>query len=222
MREYPFKISGNIIFKFLKSCILIGWEHMATPKPYHTQCKQYYQKFPFINLSKHTKNQANSSIRSWDKANLKILNSDWPTAFLPLSQALEFSQAWNFHRDVANDERLHFRPFPGKNNDRIFKNPWKTLFLGHFGPILPIFGPLNFFFKNPALLRTTSHWSLPTYQFSKKSNGRIPRNCPDRRKDGQDWFYRTLRPSAGGPKSCIWKWLFWLNLWRNVWKKFYL
>ena len=61
----------------------------------------------------------------------------------------------------------------------------KILEKPYFGPILPIFGPLKFFFENPAPLRTTSHWSLPAYQFSKKSNHRIPRKCPDRdgRKD---------------------------------------
>ena len=83
---------------------------------------------------------------------------------------------------------------------KFLKKPWKTPFLGHFGHIFPIFGPLNFFFKNPALSGTTSHWSLPTYPFLKKSNDGIPRKSPDRRMDGQkerlDWFYRT--PSAIG------------------------
>ena len=128
----------------IESCNLIGQQHLATPEPDHTQSKWYYKMFPWINLSKHTKNEGNFSTRSWDTANLKILQSDWLRAFLPISQELELFQVWNFHREVHNDERFHFRSTPGKTNDKIYKNPWKTLFLGYFGPILRIFWPLNF------------------------------------------------------------------------------
>ena len=68
----------------------------------------------------------------------------------------------------------------------------------HFWAILTISGQLIFFFKNPALSRTTSHWSLPAYQFLKKSNDMIPIKCMvrwmDRRTDG-----RTDRTDFIGP-----------------------
>ena len=131
----------------------------------------------------HTKNQANSSIHSRDIANLRILQPDYPRVFLPISQVLEFLQVQNFHREEANDEGFRFTPKPGKTNDKMFQNLQKTLFQGHFGDIFPIFGPLIFFFKNQALSRTTSYYSLHTSRFSKKSNDRISRKHSNRQTD---------------------------------------
>ena len=82
----------------------------------------------------------------------------------------------------------------------------------------PVFGPFwahfpNFWGKkiipeNPALSCTTSHGILPTCQNLEKINDTVPRKClgrwrmdwsTDRRKD--TLFYRTLMPTARGPKK---------------------
>ena len=52
--------------------------------------------------------------------------------------------------------------------------------------------------------RTTSHWILAPCQNLENINDTIPRTDgrterPDRRKDGQTLFYRTLPATAGGP-----------------------
>ena len=86
-----------------------------------------------------------------------------------------------------------------------FSNKFKkTLFLAHFGPISPIFGPKKIFLENPALSHTTSYGFLAPCQNLEKVNDTIQRKRPDRKKDrrtdGQTLFYRTLPTTAGGPK----------------------
>ena len=48
-----------------------------------------------INLYQHAKNQSFLSLRSGDIVNLKILQSDWPKAFWPISQEPDFFQVWD-------------------------------------------------------------------------------------------------------------------------------
>ena len=55
----------------------------------------------------------------------------------------------------------------------IFKKPKK----------IPIFWVKNFFLENPALSRTTSYGFLASCQNLEKTNNKIPRKRPDRRKD---------------------------------------
>ena len=78
----------------------------------------------------------------------------------------------------------------------IFK---KTLFLAHFWPIFPILGAKKFFLENKALSRTTTYGFLASCQNLEQTNDTIPRKCPDRQKDGQALFHRTLPANAGGP-----------------------
>ena len=62
------------------------------------------------------------------------------------------------------------------------------------------------FLENLALSRTTSHGFLASCQNFEKTNDTIPRKLPDRRKDGQTLFHRTLMANAGGPKIAkTWK-----------------
>ena len=61
----------------------------------------------------------------------------------------------------------------------IFKNPILT----HFWPTFPVLGAKNFFLGNPALSRTTSYGFLASCQNLEKTNDKIPRKHPDRRKD---------------------------------------
>ena len=55
----------------------------------------------------------------------------------------------------------------------IFKKPKK----------IPIFWVKIFFLENPALSRTTSYGFLASCQNLEKTNNKIPRKRPDRRKD---------------------------------------
>ena len=75
----------------------------------------------------------------------------------------------------------------------------KPCFCPILWPIFPIFGAKKIFLENPALSRTTSFGFLAPCQNLEKVNDRIQRKCPDRRKDGQTLFYRTLLATAGSP-----------------------
>ena len=145
---------------------LICHEHLGTPNSDGTQSNWYYPIFPFIKRNHHAKNLCNSSILSGDVANLRILQTDWLRAFWAISRSQNFDKLTNF-----------------LTKNKIFQKPWKTLFLGHFGPIIPVFGPLIFFFKNPAIT-PPSYWFLPIYQTSEKSNDGILRKCLDWQMDG--------------------------------------
>ena len=48
-----------------------------------------------MNLYQHAKNEAVSSIRSGEKLDLKILQSEWLRTFWPISQEQHFSQREN-------------------------------------------------------------------------------------------------------------------------------
>ena len=72
-----------------------------------------------------------------------------------------------------------------------FSEIWKK---PHFWPILPIFGAMRIFLKNPAFSRTTSRGFLSPCQKLEKTNDEIPRKLPDRCMD-----VRTERPYFTGP-----------------------
>ena len=75
-----------------------------------------------------------------------------------------------------------------------FKNPV-------FGPFSPFLGQKKIFLENPAPSCTTLYGFLATCQNLDKVNDTIQRKRPDRQKDGQTLFYRTLPPTAKGPKK---------------------
>ena len=91
------------------------------------------------------------SICSWDIVDLKILQSDWPRGFWPVSQELDFFQVWNLHRNPANNIHLDYRPNSKKLITKFSNILKKPYFLAHF----PIFGAKIFFPKNTALSCTT-------------------------------------------------------------------
>ena len=165
--------------------------------------KRSNQLLSFLNVYLHAENQANWPFRSRDIAVLRILQSDWLRTFWPISPEPEFSQIWGLCSLFANHKSFHFRLNAKKVNDKILQKPWKTLFLAHFGPILPHFGTIRFFSKNRAPSRTTLHRSASSCKISKKSNEPIPQKRLDRRTngrtDGQTWIHRTLPATAGGP-----------------------
>ena len=78
-----------------------------------------------------------------------------------------------------------------------FKNPVFGPFLVH----LPSFGDKkNFFWKSGSVTHNLILVSS-TMPNLEKTNDTITRKRPDRRKDGQTLFYRTLLVTVGGPKK---------------------
>ena len=74
------------------------------------------------------------------------------------------------------------------------------MFLAHSWSIFPIFGQKFFSPENPALSRKTSIGFLTLCKNLEKTNNTLPRKYPDRQKDGQSIFYRTLPPTTRRPK----------------------
>ena len=70
-----------------------------------------------MNLHRYAKIQAISSFCSRDIVNLKIMQSDWSTAFWPISQEQEFSQVWDLCKNTANIIKFLYRPNSEKIND---------------------------------------------------------------------------------------------------------
>ena len=79
-----------------------------------------------------------------------------------------------------------------------FSNKLKKLFLVHFESIFPILEAKKIFLENPTVMHN-SHGILAPYQNLEKTNDTIPRKRPDRQKDGQTLFYRTLPATTGAP-----------------------
>ena len=74
-----------------------------------------------MNLYQHAKKkQAFSSFCSRDLPDLKILQSDWPRAFWPISQEPDFSKTWDLLQNTANNVNFRYRPNSEKINDYIF------------------------------------------------------------------------------------------------------
>ena len=69
----------------------------------------------------YTRNLLISSICFKDLVDLKILQSDWPRAFRPISQEPDFSEVWALCSNIANNINFHFRPNLGNINDQIFQ-----------------------------------------------------------------------------------------------------
>ena len=68
-----------------------------------------------MNLHQDAKNQAFLSICSRDLVDLKILQSDWPRAFWPISQEPDYPQTWNLCKDTANKINFYYRLKSEKN-----------------------------------------------------------------------------------------------------------
>ena len=74
-----------------------------------------------ISMNLYQQNQAFSSLCSWDIADLKILQSDSPRAFWPISREPDFSLAWDFSKNIA---QLNIK-FLYRSNSQ--KNQWLNL-----------------------------------------------------------------------------------------------
>ena len=93
------------------SILVPEWWHpfFITPTPIF-----FNQQFNFHELVSTCKNQSNSSFCYGD-TDWKILQSDWPRQFWPISQELDFSQRWDLRRNIANNINFHYRSNSEKN-----------------------------------------------------------------------------------------------------------
>ena len=126
------------------------------------------------------KNESVLSICSGEIVDLKILQSNWLSAFWPISQEL--------YRNTSNKINFHYKTNSVKITKFFFK--FKKPF---FWPISSISG-VKFFSKLHALSHTPSQRFLAPCQNSEKSNDPIPRKHLHRRRSG-----RMCRPYFIGP-----------------------
>ena len=75
--------------------------------------------------------------------------------------------------------------------------------MAQFWPISSVFGAKEVFLKRPVLSHTTSFEFLATCQNLEKTNDPIPRKHPDRGKDGQTPFCRTIQATVAGPVNIV-------------------
>ena len=68
-------------------------------------------------MYQHSKNQALSLFCSRDIVDLKLLQSDWPSTFWPISQEPDFSQAWDLCKNTTNNIKFLSKPNLVKIND---------------------------------------------------------------------------------------------------------
>ena len=90
---------------------------MATPTFDHAHTNIFQSTFNFYELDQYAKNQAFSLFCSRDIVDLKIQQSDWSRAFWPISQELDFSQAWDLCKNTENIIKFLYRPNSENIND---------------------------------------------------------------------------------------------------------
>ena len=103
-------------------------------------------------------------VRYWSISEILTVKEYWNLigreTFLAITWESDFSQACSFRRMLMNHKNFHFTQIPDKTNDVIFLKSPKTMFLGHFWPLLVIFAQWGFFTKTMALLHTTIYKPL--------------------------------------------------------------
>ena len=98
-------------------------------------------------LSTYKKSSRYSLFKIRDIQNERILQSDWPRAFLSISWEPYFSPTWSFRR-ISTEIRQHLNPKNTCINGLNFPANWKNTVFGVFLGIIP---KMRFFPKNPAL-----------------------------------------------------------------------
>ena len=74
-----------------------------------------------MNWYQQVKNQTKSSFCFRDTIDLKLLQSDWPRAFQPISQEPNISQILDLYRNIVNNVNFYNRRKSEKNYDQIFQ-----------------------------------------------------------------------------------------------------
>ena len=101
-----------------------------------------------MNLHQYAKNQTFSSFCSGDIVSLKILQSDWSTAFWPISQEPHFFQVWDLYKNTANIIKNFFIDQIQKKLMAKFSNKFKKPSLWPiFGTFSPFWGQKDFLKK---------------------------------------------------------------------------
>ena len=101
----------------------------------YTHPKSFESTLHSIKFYQHAKNHAITLFHSRNIVALKILQSDWATAFRPISQKPDLSQIWDLYRNVAKNIDFHYRPNLAKLIAKFFNN-FKIPFFGPFWDIL--------------------------------------------------------------------------------------
>ena len=161
------------------------------PHPFlDTSAPTFSLSFKFSWIYK-TMQKITISLFSSDIFNLKILQSDWPRAFWPISQKSNFFQIWNLNRNTANNINFHYRSNSQNITNKISQKI-KTHIFGRFlGARL---------FHNIRLCYKQLRVSKNMPQFRK--NYLIPRKrLEDGRNEGPILFLRTYPFTVGVSKK---------------------
>ena len=70
-----------------------------------------------MNLYQYAKNKTFPLFCSRDVVDLKILQSDWPRVFWPISERPDFSQILDLWKNALNNINFHYRSNSEKIND---------------------------------------------------------------------------------------------------------
>ena len=82
----------------------------------HAHPNVFQSTFNFPESVPTCKNEAFSSFYFRDIVDLKILESDWPRAFWPISQKPDFSQVRDLYKTKAINMKFFYTPNSEKNN----------------------------------------------------------------------------------------------------------
>lgn len=85
-----------------------------------------------MNFYQRAKSQSILSFPSRDIPNLKILQSEWLTAFWIISQKPDSFQICHFYRNIENNINFYYRPNAEKLMNNIFNNFKKKTFFDLF------------------------------------------------------------------------------------------
>ena len=93
----------------------------------------FQSTFPFDEFVPTCKKWGFFLILLWRSSWFKILQSDWPRTFWPISQEPDYPQILYLCKNTANNINFHYRPKSGKKILTKFSNKFKKkLFLVHF------------------------------------------------------------------------------------------
>ena len=138
---HPSCFSGDIA----KTCKFLSMGTLVMPG--YTHPKWWYHLVEIFDVYLHAKNTLHHSFLSGDFTFGRILQFDWPTAFLPITGELKFCQIWDWWWNINNNISFHFGLFPGKTMWQNFlKNP-KNPILGPFLALFPKLGKNEFSWK---------------------------------------------------------------------------
>ena len=136
-------------------CLSAGKELTSSSMFFWRYCKDvqtYFEYFGHIWLESfdvylHAENTLHCTLLSWYLSK-RILQCDWPKAFLTLTQKPEFCRIWGWCWNINNNISFYFRLFTVK---KLLKKPFKKsknpYFWAILGPFCPNLGKNEFSWK---------------------------------------------------------------------------